>query len=647
MAGQNQKSPVLLKESKMTASFHRRILPIIILLFSIFGLQIGHSDPANPEQELIQAVRNSQQEKVLALLEQGTNANTSDGPYGTVLIIASEKGDIEIVKILIQKGANVNAQSDSHATALALAAQSGHLEVVQLLLKSGAQIHWPDAYDPLIFASWNGHIEIVKILLEAGADPNFKDGSGKTSLMHAAEHRHPDIVRLLIEHKAKVNIKDAEQITPLMYAVLGQDSESAEALIQSGADPNAQTNAGETALIFSARDGHQAIVQILVRSGADIFLKDKQGLDAVNWAQRELHHDIVSELVKSPKAIENLIQDLTPSYPNHPSSIDILASMKEKRAVEPLLQILKTERDPQTQWHILAALEKIGDEKAIPAFIQILDQRDRRLYEKALQALVGLKALSAIPALRHLLWNPKKAEKAYEALQALGDDSYLKSVKKWITLFTVMIPLTLFLVLAFMFFISVKNKTMGLVRISIGLADAFLAFKVGIIASLIGRISSLGDPPLAGLIFIYGGYCSLFCFLGTFLRIKGTNTFLNALIMACLPLLLAPAFISICSLIFENIPTGPLAVLKFSIDELKQSQPQVFIRTLIPFITIGVVCFVNSISIRLIMKPILKKGGESCLDHFSLWGFWGTLIILYAGLFLPIPLTQWVMSTGT
>ncbi len=53
-------------------------------------------------------------------------------------MLASSKGNIEVVKVLLDKGADANAKNKDGGTALMLAAQDGNLEVVKLLKARGA-----------------------------------------------------------------------------------------------------------------------------------------------------------------------------------------------------------------------------------------------------------------------------------------------------------------------------------------------------------------------------------------------------------------------------------------------------------------------------------------------------------------------------
>jgi hypothetical protein len=126
------------------------------------------------------------------------------------LLDASKKGDVEKVKKLLKEGADVNAKDRFGFTPLHYTALNGHIEIVKLLIERGADVNAKTngGWTPLRFAAIYGHIEIVKLLIERGADVNAKDKDGRTPLHSAAFYGHVEVVRLLLEHGADPNIKN-------------------------------------------------------------------------------------------------------------------------------------------------------------------------------------------------------------------------------------------------------------------------------------------------------------------------------------------------------------------------------------------------------------------------------------------------------
>ena len=138
----------------------------------------------------------------------------------TAIIMAAEKGYIEVVKGLIDLGTNVNIKTDK-STALIDASWKSHSEIVKLLIVAGADVNMQNksGYTALICAATNSNFEILKLLIEAGADVNMNNTFGETALIFASNRSNQKIVQLLIEAGADVNVITNNNNTPLSLAV--------------------------------------------------------------------------------------------------------------------------------------------------------------------------------------------------------------------------------------------------------------------------------------------------------------------------------------------------------------------------------------------------------------------------------------------
>jgi ankyrin repeat protein len=92
---------------------------------------------------------------------------------------AAKRGDSVSLADQIAAGADVDALDRFGQSALMLAAQRGHLEVVRVLIRSGADLDKTAKYgmSAAMLAAVNRHDSVARALAEAGADLRIR-GSG-------------------------------------------------------------------------------------------------------------------------------------------------------------------------------------------------------------------------------------------------------------------------------------------------------------------------------------------------------------------------------------------------------------------------------------------------------------------------------------
>lgn len=180
------------------------------------------------DHRLVQAVRDGDLQTVKALLdgEDGADpcarvdAEDHDSVIrGSVLHLAIQRGELEIVRSLLRAGAVADSvltfadlDSTLKGTALHLAVERGNLEIVQVLLDDGAD---PNALMAKITADseFRGtalhsatalrHPGVVRALLDAGARLEIKTNLGKTAFQMARDANAQEIVAILDVVEAK------------------------------------------------------------------------------------------------------------------------------------------------------------------------------------------------------------------------------------------------------------------------------------------------------------------------------------------------------------------------------------------------------------------------------------------------------------
>jgi ankyrin repeat protein len=248
----------------------------------------------------------------------GPNAatfNRADASGNTALMLAARHGREPVVQALLENGVDVNYTAPSHtgaATALQAALDvpefnAEHKNVLKYLLEHGAEVKGRNTagQSPLLFAAEHGREDAAKMLIEHGADINDSDLKGNNSLFIAACKGYSGFISLLAGHGVNVRSALADGRTPLMCAIQEGHLDTALVLLEHGAPVNARNNSGATALSDAARNGDVTAVHLLLAKGADpgsvnipdSFMSFKGKIVAVNARKSNLG-DVLKSIAK-------------------------------------------------------------------------------------------------------------------------------------------------------------------------------------------------------------------------------------------------------------------------------------------------------------------------------------------------------------
>ena len=158
---------------------------------------------------------------VYGMIQLETETGTTGIKEVGALFKAVENDDIKSVEDgFIFRGANPNMKNKKHFTPLMIASWRGNAEIIRILLEAGADVNKTGKYGntPLICAINSGHKEIVRLLLRAGADVNKANsyGYGFTPLNLAVNFEYTEIAEILIkEGGARIPTENSEVIKKL------------------------------------------------------------------------------------------------------------------------------------------------------------------------------------------------------------------------------------------------------------------------------------------------------------------------------------------------------------------------------------------------------------------------------------------------
>ena len=180
-----------------------------IRLFREAGQDLNAAD-AEGNTALMRAAAGGRIELVDILLAAGGDPRAANGKGRTPLMFAAEKGRVEILRTLLTRGADVAAADPEGWSALKLAAYEGHGDAVGLL---ASRVEQSALDQVLLVASFKGDPEVIAQVLKRGAYVNTRSPDNLTPLMIAASAGYLEAVKMLIRQQANPYALDDEEHT--------------------------------------------------------------------------------------------------------------------------------------------------------------------------------------------------------------------------------------------------------------------------------------------------------------------------------------------------------------------------------------------------------------------------------------------------
>lgn len=203
----------------------RKYFRFFVYLVVLLAVSIAR---AGSYEDFFVAIRQDDGAKVAQLLQRGFDPNAIDPAGRHGLFIAVQEGALKAADALIQwPKTNVEWRSPKDESPLMIASIKGQKEIVKKLIARDADVNKP-GWTPLHYAATAGQVEVMEILLEEHAFIDAESPNRSTPLMMAAKYGSTAAVKLLLEAGADVTMRNELGLSAVDFAQQGNRRDAAD-----------------------------------------------------------------------------------------------------------------------------------------------------------------------------------------------------------------------------------------------------------------------------------------------------------------------------------------------------------------------------------------------------------------------------------
>lgn len=223
----------------------------------------------------------------------------------TLLHLATQMKDLELVKLLIDLGANQDIKSINAGglTPLFYACATKQPDIAKYLISKSPDISIisDNGNDILSWVAELHDINLLQKMLDRGANINHRGQDGKTLLFWMVQYGWEDMVEFLMSKGADPNLATDMGEYPLILCVAKDNLNMLNTLLSYNiTDVNKRTvdNNKITTLWMAAQDGKEKFIDALLSKGADVNISRESNLEApIHISLKNGHSDVFNKLM--------------------------------------------------------------------------------------------------------------------------------------------------------------------------------------------------------------------------------------------------------------------------------------------------------------------------------------------------------------
>ncbi len=273
--------------------------------------------------DLINAVKNVDQEEVARALNSWVDPNKRDGLNRIALPHAVDTNDTLIVGMLLHKGAEPNVLGLDGESPLYKAVFWENKQIISLLLIANADIKFKnkDGKTPVDIAQESGYTSISELLEKANNDRNRKIMEKETATHNrlkakakiAKEKREQEAKKMALENQEKRHMAtlkkypklDTDPLHALLMAINNKDSKAVKDFVGKVDDLNKSIN-GTSPLLAALKQKHEKLSIFFIKSGANPFIQNEDDSTPFNYAIQEKLYHVIEYIIDNFDTKESL-----------------------------------------------------------------------------------------------------------------------------------------------------------------------------------------------------------------------------------------------------------------------------------------------------------------------------------------------------